>query len=113
MNGEGIDGILGLLLAIAEGKAGNRPLDNLPSIYRSPAWIVLQDIAISTSTTSGEGIESAGYGPAQEDGLAVRYLQRSDHLILSVTGFSPIEGERNAFIEQLPFALRDMEQLLS
>lgn len=113
MNGEGIDGILGLLLAIGEGKVGNRPLDNLPSIYRSPAWRVLQDIAISTSTTSGEGIESAGYGPAQEDGLAVRYLQRPDHLILSVTGFSSFESARKAFIEQLPGVLKDMEQLLS
>lgn len=113
MNGEGIDGVLGLLLAIAEGKVGNRPLDRLPSIYKSPAWKALQDIALSTSTTSGEGIESAGYGPAQEDGLAVRYLQRADHLILSVTGFSSMEEERRAFLEQLPDALRDMEQVLS
>lgn len=113
MNGEGIDGILGLLLAIAEGRVGNRPLDRLPSIYQSPAWKALQDIALSTSTTSGEGIESAGYGPAQKDGLAVRYLQRTDHLILSVTGFSSMEEERRAFIEQLPDALRDMEQVLA
>ena len=113
MNGEGIDGILGLRLAIGEGKVGNRPLDNLPSIYMSPAWMALQDIAISTSTTSGEGIESAGYGPVQEDGLAVRYLQRPDHLILSVTGFSSFESARKDFIEQLPAALRDMEQILS
>jgi carnitine O-acetyltransferase len=113
MNGEGIDGILGLLLAIAEGKVGNRPLDRLPSIYQSPAWKILQDIALSTSTTSGEGIESAGYGPAQEDGLAVRYLQRTDHLVLSVTGFSSMEEKRRAFLEQLPGALRDMEHVLS
>ncbi len=113
MNGEGIDGILMLLLAIAEGKAGNRPLDPLPDIYQSPAWRVLQDIGITTSTTSGEGIESGGYAPAVDDGLGVRYLQRPDHLILSVTGFSPYEADRTAFIEQLPGALRDMEQVLS
>ena len=113
MKGEGVDGILMLLLAIAEGKAGNRPLDSLPDIYQSPAWRVLQDIGITTSTTSGEGIESGGYAPAVDDGLGVRYLQRPDHLILSVTGFSFFESARKAFIEQLPDALRDMEKVLS
>lgn len=113
MAGEGIDGQLGLLQAIAEGRIGQAPLESLPDLFKSPAWKVLQDIGISTSTTSGEGIEAAGYGPAVPDGLAVRYLQRSDHLILSVTGLAPGERNRQAFLEQLPGALADMERVLS
>lgn len=112
MRGHGVEGHLGLLMAISRGQVGDCPLQSIPGLFRCPAWKVLQDIGITTSTTSGEGIEAAGYGPALEDGLAVRYLQRSDHLLLSVTGFDPGEAGRRGFLNHLPDALIDMERLL-
>lgn len=113
MEGRGVDGQLGLLEAIARGGMGALKLGQVPGIFTCPAWKVIQDIGITTSTTSGEGIESAGYGPAQSDGLALRYLQRSDHLLLSVTALSDGEAARQAFLEELPGSLRDMENLMT
>lgn len=112
MRGDGVDGQLGLLLAIAEGRVGNRLLDSVPALFHCPAWEILQDIGVTTSTTSGEDIEAAGYGPALTDGLAVRYLQRPDHISLSITGLDPGEAGRMAFMDHLPGALSDMEELL-
>ena len=113
MAGNGVDGPMGLMKAVADGLIGDRPCKGQPEIFESPAWKALQDIAITTSTTTGKGIAAAGYGPTQDDGLSLRYLQRRDHLVLSVIGLDSFEDNRKSFIEQLPGALTDMESILS
>lgn len=110
MDGKGLEGHLGLLEAIAEGKAGGRALAEKPKLYECPAWKVLQDIGITSSTTTGEGLVSAGYGPAREDGIAVRYIKRPDCLVFCVTSLDDFDDSRRRFIEKLPKALKDMHR---
>ena len=89
--GKGVEGPLGFLESFALFR-GENPQE-IP-FFASPGWKSFGESWMSTSSTTNEGLRTAGYGPALPEGFGVRYMKNPEALELSITTF---EGDVRAF----------------
>lgn len=94
LSGRGTEGHLGLLREIWRLRGAELGIAAEPGIYSSPAWTKLTACCISTSTTTGEGLALAGYGPVQRGGLSARYLSRNESLVFHIASWAE-DGDLN------------------
>ena len=109
LSGRGTEGHLGLLREIWRTRGAELGIAAEPGIYSSPAWTRLTACCISTSTTSGEGLALAGYGPVQRGGLSARYLSRNESLVFHIASWAE-DGDLN---ERFAAALEEALRLLA
>ncbi len=105
--GEGIEGHLSLLRALAVGSGQDDP-----ALFSSPAWTRLTACAISSSTAAAEGMDLAGYGPVDGSGLGVRYLSREDFFRFHIASWREDDPPGGNFSGALPEILQQMGGLL-
>lgn len=111
MAGQAPEGHLALLRQVWLGYGPSMGIDDEPGLYRSPAWLKMTKNYLSSSTTSGEGLALAGYGPVEHGGLSARYLSRPDRLVFHIGSWSCDGDLAERFIKALDDALRDMEDI--
>lgn len=110
--GRGVEGHLGLLLGVWRERGREAGVVKMPEIYSSPAWTKLTSCALSTSTTPGEGLALAGYGPVQRGGLGVRYLSRPDRFIFHISSWAEDGPLGKTFADRLEESFEAMGRLL-
>jgi hypothetical protein len=86
--GRGVEGHLGLLREIWRSEGARLGIPAEPDLFSSPAWRKLTSCFVSSSTTSGEGIALAGYGPVQQGGLSARYLSKKDRFTFHIASWA-------------------------
>ena len=111
MAGQAPEGHLALLRQVWLKYGPSMGIDDEPELYQSPAWLKMTKNYLSSSTTSGEGLALAGYGPVEQGGLSARYLSRPDRLVFHIGSWSCDGDLAERFTQALDKALRDMEDI--
>ncbi len=112
LSGRGTEGHLGLLREIWRMRGTELGIAAEPGIYSSPAWTKLTSCSLSTSTTTGEGLALAGYGPVQRGGLSVRYLSRNESFVFHIASWAEDGDLNERFAAALEEALRLLASVL-
>lgn len=112
MDGKGPEGHLSLLRRIWRERGDDLNIPKEPELYSSPAWRRLTRNVISSSTTRGDGLRLAGYGPAELGGLSSRYLSRRGELIFHVASWKSDGDLADRYVASLKKALSEMEKIL-
>ncbi|MEH6578823.1 MAG: choline/carnitine O-acyltransferase [Amphritea sp.] len=110
--GEGIERHLFGLQKIYETCGSELGINSLPALFESRAFQALSYNRFSTSTATPVGMCLAGYGPAVEDGYAIRYIIKADQINFTLTSRTQQESNLELFTRQLEQALLDLSLLL-
>lgn len=110
--GRGVEGHLGLLREVLRMRGTAIGIGREPDLYSCPAWTKMTKCFVSTSTTTGEGIALAGYGPVHAGGLSARYLSRKERLVFHIASWAEDGDLNERFAAALEEALRRIASVL-
>ncbi|MFG1922946.1 choline/carnitine O-acyltransferase [Cryptosporangium sp. NPDC048952] len=87
-------------------------VDDEPSLFSSPGWLIMRDDYLSTSSAPSTSIDYFGFGSTSSQCIGVGYVLLPDRVAIHLSTPRAVEDGMNAFAEQLGVALRELTELL-
>jgi carnitine O-acetyltransferase len=84
-----------------------------PAIYDSPAWLVMRDDYLSTSSAPSENIQFFGFGSTSPQCIGVAYVLLPGRLNIYLSTPLVVAGQMHDFARELDQAIRDLQELLA
>jgi carnitine O-acetyltransferase len=93
--------------------ARRRGTQEPPAIYDSPAWLVMRDDYLSTSSAPSENVRFFGFGSTSPQCIGVAYVLLPDRLNIYLSTPLEVAGQMHDFARELDRAIRDLRELLA
>jgi carnitine O-acetyltransferase len=83
-----------------------------PTLYQSPGWLKMRDDYLSTSAVPTMEARHIGFGPTGAQCIGIAYRLLANRLDLYLSAPRPIAEDLTRFVDKLPAAMRELEDLL-
>ncbi|CUS11540.1 unnamed protein product [Tuber aestivum] len=88
---------------------GQKPPQNIPSIFSDPGWDKINNTILSTSNCGNPSLRLFGFGPTSGDGFGIGYIIKGDSISISV---SSKHRQTKRFVDTLQSYLLEVRHML-
>ncbi|MFE7747423.1 choline/carnitine O-acyltransferase [Streptomyces sp. NPDC057428] len=88
-------------------------VDEQPSLYRSPGWLIMRDDYLSTSSAPSENIQYFGFGSTSSRCIGVAYVLLPQRFNLYLSTPRTVADQMDAFADRLREAVTELRELLA
>jgi carnitine O-acetyltransferase len=82
-------------------------------LYRSPAWLVMRDDFLSTSSAPSTNIQYFGFGSTSPQCIGIAYVLLADTLNIYLSTPRHVADQMHTFARELTAAMRELRELLA